>query len=333
MHESRFVLMRHHRNELYWVKAIILRLLSVRQTTRPISQRPFAALALLIGATVAGLPGAVLTTGMLLSAPSPAVLGPPPSSLDAAQPVSIPSGSGAVLRGWWLPGQSGAGTVVLMHGVHGNRLGLVRRARLLADRGLAVLLFDFQAHGESGGRRITFGKLEALDAAAAVRFARDQAPGERVGAVGISLGGAAALLGPAPLEVDALVLESIYPDIDAALANRLRTALGGIIGPAAAPVLAPLFKLLLPPILGARPAELRPVDRIGEVRAPILVASGTADDRTTLAESQDLFAHVGAPGIFWAVAGAGHEDLQRFDPAGYDRVVLAFLDRHLRREP
>jgi uncharacterized protein len=222
---------------------------------------------------------------------------------------------------------------VLMHGVHGNRLGLVRRARLLADRGIAVLLFDFQAHGESTGRRITFGKLEALDAAAAVGFARDRAPGERVGALGISLGGAAALLGPGPLDVDALVLESVYPDIDAALANRLRAALGGIVGPVAAPVLEPLFKLLLPPILGVRPAELRPVDRIGEVRGPILVAAGTADDRTTLAGSHDLFAHVRVPGTFWPVPGAGHEDLQRFDPVGYGRVVLAFLEQHLRQEP
>ena len=294
--------------------------------------RPALTLAALAGSAVAGLLGAVLAAGMLLSAPSSAAIGPPPGSLSMAQPVAIPSASGSMLQGWWLPGRPGAGAVVLMHGVHGNRLGLVRRARLLADRGTAVLLFDFQAHGESGGRRITFGKLEALDAAAAVRFTRDRAPGERVGALGISLGGAAALLGPAPLDVDALVLESVYPDMDAALANRLRASLG-IVGPAAAPVLAPLFKLLLPPVLGVRPAELRPVDRIGEVRVPILVASGTADDRTTLAESRDLFAHVRAPGTFWPVPGAGHEDLQRFDPVGYERVVLAFLDQHLRQAP
>jgi alpha-beta hydrolase superfamily lysophospholipase len=295
-------------------------------------QRPFTALASLAGAAIAGLVGAVLVVGLLLSAPRRAMLGPP-DGLNAAVRVGIPSASGSLLQGWWMPGQRGAGAVVLMHGVHGNRLGLVRRARLLADRGIAVLLFDFQAHGESEGRRITFGKLEALDAAAAVGYARDRAPGERVGALGISLGGAAALLGPAPLDVDALVLESVYPDIDTALANRLRAALGGIAGPVAAPVLAPLFKLLLPPILGVRPAELRPVDRIGEVRVPVLVAAGTADNRTTLPESQDLFAHVRAPGTFWPVPGAGHEDLQRFDPVGYEGVVLAFLDRHLRQAP
>jgi len=111
-------------------------------------------------------------------------------------------------------------------------------------------------------------------------FRAGWAPGERVGALGISLGGAAALLGPAPLDVDALVLESVYPDIDAALANRLRAALGGIVGPVAAPVLAPLFKLLLPPpILGVRPAELQPVDRIGEVRAPVLAGHVLASAR------------------------------------------------------
>ena len=63
------------------------------------------------------------------------------------------------------------------------------------------------------------------------------------------------------------------------------------------------------------------------------MAAGTADDRTTLAESQDLFAHVRSPGTFWPVPGAGHEDLQRYDPVGYERVVLTILDHHLRQAP
>ena len=285
------------------------------------------------GFAVVGLLGAVLMVGLSLSAPVQATIGPPPPELSGAQPVSIPSASGSLLRGWWLPGQPGAGAVVLMHGVRANRLQLVERARLLAGRGSAVLLFDFQAHGESAGRRITFGKLEGFDAAAAVRSARDHAPEERVGAIGISLGGAAALLGPGPLDVDALVLESAYPTIDAALDNRLRVGLGRIVGPVAGPVLGPLFKLLLPPILGAAPRELRPVDRVGEVRVPVLIASGAADTSTTLAETRDIFAQVRSEGELWMVPGAGHVDLQRFDPAAYNRVVLDFLERHLHRAP
>jgi fermentation-respiration switch protein FrsA (DUF1100 family) len=206
---------------------------------------------------------------------------------------------------------------------------MVQRARVLNDHGFAVLLFDFQAHGDSLGSHITFGRLEAMDAAAAVRFVRDRLPTEKVGAIGVSLGGAAALLGPEPLPVDALVLESVYPDIDAALANRLRTGLGPVIGPLFTPLLTPIFELLLPPILGVRPDELRPIDRIGTATAPILVASGTADDRTSLIEAQALFDPAPEPKRFWAVEGAAHADLERYDPSHYWRIVLPFLTEHL----
>lgn len=186
----------------------------------------------------AGLGAAVLVVGLRLSSPAPTAVGPVPPGLPGAEEVAFPSASGTVLRGWWVPGlDADAGAVVLMHGIWENRLRMVPRARVLHGEGYAVLLFDLQAHGESPGRRITFGRLESLDAAAAVRFVRDHLPGGRIGVIGTSLGGAAALLGPDPLAVDALVLESVYPDIDAALANRLRAApgrRGGIVARALA---------------------------------------------------------------------------------------------------
>lgn len=294
-------------------------------------RRAAAGLALLGSSLAAGLCASVFAVGLSLSAPVPAVLGSPPAELPGAEAVRIPSASGSVLRGWWVPGGPSGGGVVLLHGIRSNRLSLVRRARMLHEHGFAALLLDLQAHGESPGRRITFGRLEALDAAAAVAFVRERLPGERVGAIGVSLGGAAAVLGPAPLPVDALVLESVYPDIGAALAHRLRTALGPVAGPVFTPVLVPAFELLLPPVLGVRPDELRPADRIGAATAPLLVASGTADDRTPLAEARRLFERAPEPKVFWAVPGAGHVDLERHDPDAYRRVVLPFLVRHLRR--
>jgi hypothetical protein len=47
-----------------------------------------------------------------------------------------------------------------------------------------------------------------------------------VGAVAITLGGAAALVGDEPLNVDALALESVYPDIRRATVNRFAFFLG-----------------------------------------------------------------------------------------------------------
>ena len=105
-----------------------------------------------------------------------------------------------------------------------------------------------------------------------------------------------------------------------------------MIGAVFTPVLTWLFQFLLPPILGVSPAELRPIDRIGQVRAPVLVVSGTADTHTTIAETEALFARAPEPKRYWAVTGAAHVDLERYDPEAYWRVVLPFLTDNLRRE-
>lgn len=300
---------------------------------RHFSPRRLATGLLLLGALAgAGLCASVLAVGLRLAAPANTAVGPPPADLPGAEAVQFPSPSGSLLHGWWAAGkQPGRGAVVLMHGVWSNRQTMEQRARVLHEHGFAVLLFDFQAEGESPGRHITFGRLEGLDAAAAVAFVRQHLPGERVGAIGVSLGGAAALLGPEPLPVDVLVLESVYPDVEAALGNRLRAALGPVAGPVFTPLLTPVFELLLPPILGVEPDQLRSVDHIGAVTAPLLVASGTADDRTPISEASALFDRAPEPKQFWAVQGAAHVDLERYGPAAYWRVVLPFLTRHLQR--
>jgi fermentation-respiration switch protein FrsA (DUF1100 family) len=273
---------------------------------------------------------AVVAAGVLLSRPARAVIGLPPPDLHT-QEILISSASGAQLRGWFIDGRPGGGAIVLMHGVRSNRLSMVRRAQLLNAAGFSVLLFDFQAHGESAGARITFGHLEGMDAGAAVAFVRDRLPAERVGAIGTSLGGAAALLGPVPLRVDALVLESVYPDIEAAVANRIRSTLGPALGAVLASPLAGLFEWLLPPVLNIDPAALRPIDHIAQAGAPVLVASGTRDDHTTIAEASALFDRARDPKLFWAVPGAGHVDLESYAPEAYRRHILPFLLDTLQR--
>jgi fermentation-respiration switch protein FrsA (DUF1100 family) len=294
--------------------------------------RPRRFFKLIAGAGFAGailLTAGVIAVGLFLSAPARAIVGAAPADLSV-ETVSIASGSGATLRGWFLPGRPGAGAVVLMHGVHANRLSMLRRARLFHAEGFAVLLFDFQAHGESTGARITFGHREGQDAAAAIAYLRARLPKERIGAIGSSLGGAAALLAPAPLDVDALVLESVYPHIGAAIANRIRAVLGPI-GAVVAPPTTALFKLLLPPFLGVSAADLRPIDHVATVRAPILLAAGTSDDRTTVAEVRAMFARANEPKRLWLVEGAGHVDLEGFTPADYRDHVLAFMIEMLRQ--
>ena len=105
--------------------------------------------------------------GTMLSHSTNRKIGDLPSDLQGRS-VEFPSASGSTIHGWWLAGQPGRGAIILMHGVRDSRLSLLDRARFLSAAGYAVLLFDFQAHGESIGEQITFGYLESRDAQAAV---------------------------------------------------------------------------------------------------------------------------------------------------------------------
>lgn len=247
----------------------------------------------------------------------------PPEDLGA-QPVSILSASGSTIRGWLAHGRPGTGAVLLLHGIGASRLEMLGRARFLASAGYSVLLVDFRGHGDSSPARTTYGGLESRDARAAVEFLQTVLPGERIGVIGISMGGAAALLGPSPLHVHALVLESVYPTIEDAVRDRLRAWLG-FIGRA----LTPLVLRSLFPRDGVSAADLRPVDHIREQPAPVFLLAGTADRYTTLQESRDLFAHAHEPKALWEVDGAAHEDLHAFCGAEYERRVGAFLAAHL----
>src|SRR4029079_3179884 len=117
-------------------------------------------------------------------------------------------------------GRAGGGAVLLLHGVGANRGAMLNRAEFLHDAGFTVLAPDFQAHGESEGEHVTYGARESLDAAAAVAYLYAVAPSERVGVIGVSMGGAASLLGLGPVRANAFVLESVYPTIRQAVSNR-----------------------------------------------------------------------------------------------------------------
>jgi len=261
--------------------------------------------------------------GGVLMAPANHPIGAPPAGLHA-EPVEFPSASGAQLHGWRIAGQPGKGAVVLLHGIHANRRVMVERAKFLSRAGYSVLLFDFQAHGESLGRQITFGYLESRDATAAVGFARATFPGEKIGVIGVSLGGAAALLASPPLPVQALVLESVFPTLWQATEDRMIDRFG-FLGRLA----TPLLTVQLKPRLGIGLEDLRPIVCAAKVSVPKFFIAGAADRLTTAQESRDLYAAAAEPKQFWLIDKAAHEDLHAFARAEYEKRILEFLGKYL----
>lgn len=211
-----------------------------------------------------------------------------------------------------------------MHGKDANRLAMMRRAEKFSSLGYSALVFDFQAHGESEGDRVTLGLLESMDATAAVRFAKTLSPGRPVITLGASLGGAAFLLARPKIESDLLIVESVYPDIKKAVENRLN-ALVPYSG-----FLAPLLTMQLEIRLG-KPAEwFSPVNAAREIQIPTLVLSGDKDTHTTDIDTKRLFEAFGGRKELVFVEGAGHVDLELYDPTQYWAVVENFIKRHLK---
>lgn len=283
-----------------------------------------AAIAMLTMA-FAALAGAWIVGGVLTH-PARAVIGVPPADFPARD-VSIKSSSGALVHGWFAPGP-GRGAVLLLHGVRANRLSMLDRARFLHDAGYSVMLIDFQASGESSGDAITFGYLESRDAAAALAELRRLAPGERVGVIGTSLGGAAVLLADPPLNADAIVLEQVYPTLSQALDDRLELHAGAV-----GRWFAPLLAVTIKPRLGVTMEQMRPIDRISEIHVPKLLIVGDADRHTRIAESMAMYQAAAEPKALWVIHGAAHVDLCRFGGKEYRVRLLAFLDQWLRPSP
>jgi esterase/lipase len=264
-----------------------------------------------------------ILVGSLLSSPHQSDIGKPPNKLKAEQ-VSFPSESGSNISGWFVPGKNNMGGILLLHGVRSNRLQMIKRAKFLNEYGYSVLLIDFQAHGESLGERITFGYLESLDADAAFTFLENKISHKNIGVVGVSLGGAAVLLGKVAKRSNAIILESVYPTIEEAIKNRIALRLGEL-----GRYLAPLLTLQIKPRLGINIDQLHPIDHIKNVKGAIFVVCGSIDKHTTMEESKRMFEHANEPKQLWVIDGAAHVDFSSFAEDRYKTKVLSFFKHYL----
>ena len=246
------------------------------------------------------------------------------SSDFPVEAVRIPLNAGSSVHGWLARGTRGGGVVLLVHSVRSNRLEMLSRARFLNKQGYGVLLIDLQAHGETPGKRITFGVRESEDVEAAVAFLRKTFPYERIPAIGVSLGAAAIVLAKHSLKLDAVVLESLHPTIEEAIENRLKLHLGEY-----GPALLPLVLMQLSFYLDVPIDELDPITRIGDLNAPLLLIAGSNDEHTKVPETERLFAAARQPKDIWIVPGAGHFNMHSYAGREYEERISDFLDQHL----
>lgn len=249
------------------------------------------------GLTLAG----AWVAGSILSWPRGSAVAPPG---PPGRVVQLVASDGVPIAGSYWPGaRADAPAILLLHGINNNRDRMRAQALWLNGLGYGVLAIDFRGHGQSGAAQRSFGLNEARDAAAALAFVRNGQPGRQVGLIGISLGGAAALLGEeGPLPVQAMVLHAVYPDLDTAIVNRLARVSGRPL----AHLGAPLLTYQSWPRYGVAPGRIAPIEGLRRFRGGLLIVGGSADRDTTPADSRAMIA--AAPGWkdLWMIEGADH---------------------------
>ena len=269
----------------------------------------------------------------LLAIPLRAALPP-----RAAAPSSAPGGAAARavvvtsgdtrLSGWYTPSTSGA-AVVLLPGSGSSSAALGRHAEVLAAAGLGVLALDPRGQGASGGRAMDWGWFGDSDVPAAVTFLteQDDVDADRVGVVGLSMGGEQAV-GAAGVDprIRAVVAEGVTGRSGADLGwlvdaygwrgsvtqgvHRIQSGIADVLSPASPP--PPLHEA----VAAAAP---RPI---------LLVVAGERPDESHAADALQAVAPESVE--VWVVDGAGHTAGLRTDPDGWRERVVGFLDEALR---
>lgn len=283
-------------------------------------------LLIIAGVTLFLALGGIWLIGSALSAPTPADVA---DAVPPAGDVWIKAADKVDLAGTYRSGNDiSAPGIVLLHGNGASRAATDGLAAWLSEQGFATLAIDFRGHGESDEADHSFGLFEARDAKAAFDWMIKQQGGARVGVIGISLGGAAALLGDeGPLPAHALVLQAVYPDIRSAIRNRLASRLGSGAAALGEPVLS--YQSLLRQ--GVWPDRLSPLSAARQVKAPTLVIGGANDVYTPSTETQALHDAIPAPRELWLVDGLDHAQVSGGDDPAYRARILRFMDQHLRK--
>ncbi|GAA0537019.1 alpha/beta hydrolase [Saccharopolyspora subtropica] len=228
---------------------------------------------------------------------------PPPVStvLSGGREVVLRTSDGLRLDAWYVPGRGqprGTG-VLVANGNAGNRSLRAPLADALANRGLAVLLFDYRGYGGNPGRPSEEGL--AKDVRAALRYLVEEAdlPADRLVYYGESLGGAVVTELAAEHEPAGLVLRSPFTDL-AAVGRRHYPYL-------------PVRMLLLD--------RFPLVTHLRDVRCPVIAVYGSADTIVPPEESRAV-ARIRPGTTELVVANAGHNDRALLDgPEVVESVV------------
>jgi alpha-beta hydrolase superfamily lysophospholipase len=136
--------------------------------------------------------------------------------------VHLYTGDSVLIEAWYGHIDSAKGTVILFHGLMGNKSFVIDQAREFRKRGYNVLMPDTRSHGSSGGSNTSYGYHESEEVKIAVDYVKGL--GEKnISLWGISMGAVGVMKAVAEykLAVSTLFLEMPFGSLQAHVKARL----------------------------------------------------------------------------------------------------------------
>lgn len=231
-----------------------------------------------------------------------------PSGVTELQiPVEKALSSTQYLHAWWWPApRADAPAVLYLHGTRWNLTAQVRRISQLRELGFSVLAIDYRGFGESPGDLPSERTVYQDAQAAWERLVQLQPNAERRFIYGHSLGGAIAVdLAEHLAEGDepkaaGLIVESTFTDLAAAAAAVANTSL---------------------PVRWIMSEKFDSIDKIGDIKIPVLIVHGLDDRYVPSRFSQELFDAAAEPKRLLLVHGGTHNNSMTLGSQAYAEAL------------
>jgi fermentation-respiration switch protein FrsA (DUF1100 family) len=244
-----------------------------------------------------------------------------------AEQIKVQSTTGVELAGRFFAG-TGRSLVVLANGYGDTQDQMLPFADFLHKAGFNVLTFDMRGRGDSGGEYVTLGVLEQLDLISVLNYAakRPEVDPQRIGVLGISMGGATGILAAAQdPRIKAIVDDCGFSDAPGVIAASFEHFIHLPAFP-----FAPITVWIASERANVDVASVRPMDVIGRISPrPLLIIHGLADYVVPVDNSQRNFNSAHQPKELWLVPGAGHGQAHTVAKAEYEHKVDVFFENAL----
>lgn len=256
-----------------------------------------------------------------------------PESLGLeSETITIKVADSLQLKGYWIHAKTpeAKGIMILVHGIGGCKEHFLGLAEKLANQGIASIVFDGRAHGESDGKFCTYGYYEKQDISKIVDFIKKENPKLSIGIWGNSLGGAIAIQAlENEKRIEFGVIESTFTALDQIVYEYQKRFCKGI----GLRFITDVALQEAGKIANFNPDKVKPINSVKNIQQPIFIAHGDSDENIHYTYGEQLYKNVAsAEKEFVLVKGGGHFDLFAKGGKDYERKLMSFVHQQFDKE-